>query len=102
MEKNQDCTELFRVSVSETMAARGLVNGRGPRRRRGRDSAARRVVSETDTLKSSPDNWRHFVSTCNLSSRKGRVGSLVVRLMEPKVDMWGTFELVIATVTLSS
>ena len=28
------------------MAARGLVNGRGPRRRRGRDSA-KRVVSET-------------------------------------------------------
>ena len=32
------------------MAARGHVNGRGPRRRRGRDSA-KRVVSDTDTLK---------------------------------------------------
>ena len=32
--------------VSETMAARGLVNGRGPLRRSGRDSA-KRVVSET-------------------------------------------------------
>ena len=40
----------FEVSVSETMAARGLVNGRGPRRRRGRDSA-KRVVSDTDTSK---------------------------------------------------
>ena len=27
------------------MAARGLVNGRGPRRRRGRDSAKRVVLS---------------------------------------------------------
>ena len=43
--------ELFGVSVSETMAARGHVNGRGPRRRRGRDSA-KRVVSDTDTPKS--------------------------------------------------
>ena len=32
------------------MAARGLVNGRDPRRRRGRDSAFRRVVSDTYTL----------------------------------------------------
>ena len=47
------CTELFGVSVSETMAARGLVNGRGPLRSSGRDSA-KRVVSDTDTPKSSP------------------------------------------------
>ena len=62
----------FGVSVSETMAARGLVNGRGPCSRRcsgrwelvhifrggllwcGRDSA-KRVVSDTDTQKFS---WR--------------------------------------------
>ena len=31
------------------MAARGLVNGRGPRRRRGRDSA-KRVVQDTIPL----------------------------------------------------
>ena len=66
------CTELFGVSVSETMAARGLVNGRVPVPKKmlwkvgvysrlseclirdGRDSAARRVVSDTDTPKSSP------------------------------------------------
>ena len=35
--------------VSETMAARGLVNGRGPPRSGGRDSA-KRVVSETIPL----------------------------------------------------
>ena len=40
----------FGVSVSETMAARGLVNGRGPLRSSGRDSA-KRVVSDTDTPK---------------------------------------------------
>ena len=50
--KDSDCTELFGVSVSETMAARGLVNGRGPPRSGGRDSA-KRVVSDTDTPKSS-------------------------------------------------
>ena len=44
----------FGVSVSETMAARGHVNGRGPRRRRGRDSA-KRVVSDTDTPKKFPE-----------------------------------------------
>ena len=50
--KDSDCTELFGVSVSETMAARGHVNGRGPPRSGGRDSA-KRVVSDTDTPKSS-------------------------------------------------
>ena len=36
------------------MAARGLVNGRGPSRSDGRDSA-KRVVSDTDTPKSFPE-----------------------------------------------
>ena len=49
-ERDGSSCVFFRVSVSETMAARGHVNGRGPRRRRGRDSA-KRVVSDTDTLK---------------------------------------------------
>jgi len=51
-DKDSFCAELFGVSVSETMAARGLVNGRGPLRSSGRDSA-KRVVSDTDTPKSS-------------------------------------------------
>ena len=50
--------------VSRTMAARGLVNGRGPLRRSGRDSA-KRVVSDTDTpkvlLDKGPDRTVLFV-----------------------------------------
>ena len=42
--------ENFMGIVSETMAARGLVNGRGPLRRSGRDSA-KRVVSEIIPIK---------------------------------------------------
>jgi len=51
-DKDSFCAELFGVSVSETMAARGLVNGRGPLRSSGRDSE-KRVVSDTDIPKSS-------------------------------------------------
>ena len=54
--KASDCTELFGVSVSETIDARVAVNGKGPLRRSGRDSApSGRVVSDTDTPKSSPN-----------------------------------------------
>ena len=52
-----DCTELFGVSVSETIDARVAVNGRGPRPKGvGGIGPERAVVSDTDTPKSSPNN----------------------------------------------
>ena len=79
--------------------------------RDGRDSA-KRVVSDTDTPKVLLEKGHkknrplcaprdYFVSTWRRSSRKGRVGSLVVRLMEPIVVVWGSREFVTATVTIN-
>ena len=62
--------ENFMGIVSETMAARGLVNGRGPPRSGGRDSA-KRVVSEIIPIKFSPkkneilcQNFRISIKVC--------------------------------------
>ena len=60
------------------MAARGLVNGRGPRRRRGRDRTFRSVVSDTDTPKS-------FLERCTLSA-EGTVPIVSLFLIEEAFD----------------